>query len=129
MREPDFFEQDFLDLLPVVRPAREEERQTDILPDRQGRDEEELLEDKTDMLPRIFTSSASFFPVTDPIDHERPAARGVKAPEDVHERSLAGAGWSDDGDELPCFNGKIYTPEGADLLAAPPVGLADTGGF
>ena len=55
--------------------------------------------------------------------------RGIKAAEDVHQRGFAAAGGADDGDELPDFNVQRDIIQGADLLPAQVVVLAQIADF
>ena len=69
---------------------------------------------------RIFTSSASPFPVTGILSIMRVPLLGVsRHPRMFISAVLPAPGWSDNRDELACFNGEIHSTQGADFLAAP----------
>jgi hypothetical protein len=78
------------------------ERGLDVLRGGQGRDQVELLEDEAQRVQSEIGERG----VSEPFQRlafevDRAASRPIKGAEELKERGLPGARWSEDGDELP----------------------------
>src|SRR6202171_757677 len=110
----------------VAAQAGVEQRQLDVLPDRGPRQEVESLEDEADLLvahagQRTSRHLGHVFTVQPVL-----AAGGrVETAEDVHEGRLAGAGGTDDGDELAAADGHIDPAQRLHRVLPRVGGLAD----
>ena len=103
-----------------------EQRQLDVVERARARQQVEALEDEADLLvadarqivarqPRHVAPSRTYWPLD----------RTVEAPEDVHERGLAGAGRSRDGHELAGLDVERHAAKRADLDFTDDVGLRE----
>ena len=74
-------------------------------------------------IPRaaIGVEAGDFFAVED----DAALARRIHETKDMHERRLAGAGRTEDGDELALLEIQVHAVEGVDVLIAHAVGLAE----
>src|SRR5258705_3191477 len=116
--------------LPTRYSATVLERQRDILLDREPRHQVERLKDEADFAIADLGQPLAR-QCADVLTVESIAARGwrVEAAEDVHQRALAGAGWSGDSDVLARGDVGIYAAQRLHIHLPQPVRLGEVAGL
>ena len=91
-------------------------RENNVLPDVQGRDQIIVLKNKTDPATaehrKLFFIQARQFCIS---DGYCPGCGGVKAAQHIQQGGLAGAGSTDNGNKLSGFDLQIYAVQGMDF--------------
>ena len=103
-----------IDRRPDLAPRRAGhlEREGDVLVDRLGRQELEVLEDDPDLAAHL-----GHLPAAEPgdvlaVEHDRAAGRDLVADEQLDERRLAGAGRPDEEDEVAFGDDQVDVAQG-----------------
>ena len=103
----------------ALRHAREHERQIDVVLDREGVEQVELLKDEAE----IVAAEGGAVGLADgrevfAVEQHLAGGRLVEPGEDIQERGLAGAGFAHDGDVFAVFHAEIDVFERLDRRAA-----------
>ena len=108
-----------------VAAPRQHQRQQDIVLDREGIQQIEVLEHKAQMVPAeggdvLLPDGHDIFPI-----QQHLAAGGlIQCRQDVQQSGLAGAGLTHDSHIFPGLYGKIHLGQGMDLLTAKAGGIS-----
>ena len=111
-----------LHLAPAL--PREDERQADVVLERKGIKEVELLKHETEVVAAEGRHVALAHPGEIlSVEQHAPRRRAVERGEDVQQRRLAAARFAHDGDVLALLHLEIHIPQRLDLLAAEAGGI------
>src|SRR5215468_2467655 len=110
----------------LPRAAVELERKTQVLLNRERRDQVEELEYEADVMPTEHRARGLRSPrQLEPIDDDLPACRHVDPADQVEERGLPRATPADEEAELAAADRHVYAAEDGSFCVALPVDLRD----